>query len=155
MKYEKSYHNGASEVIDIDIIDSVTDIIEQTEFEMKRYSVPELKKTLVKSLICDGWSGQFRVDGKTRITITSKKRDVGLCLQLGNVCRIYADLLKLQVLFNKGIIKAGIIIVSSEESAKIMGGNMASFERLEREYPLYEEIISVPCAVLGFYEEVN
>ena len=153
MKYEISYHHHASEIIDSQILDSVTRIIEETKFEIKRYSVPNLKKDLVKSLMCAGWSGQFRVDNKTKITITSKKKDVGLCLQLGNVCRIYADLLKMQVLYNKGIIKAGIIIVSSNELAKIVSGNMATYERLEREYPLYENIINVPCAVVGFYEE--
>ena len=153
MKFDVADHNGGLSVISADVYCSVIDPIKKIDFEMKKYSVPELKKILVKKISENGWSGPFRVDNRTHITISSKKGDVGLCIQLGNVSRIYADLLKLQVLYNKGIIKAGMIIVASDYSAKKMSGNMASFERLEREYSLYEEIITIPTVVIGFREE--
>ena len=153
MKFDISDHNNGLSIITADIYYSVTNAIKNTKCELKKHSAPMLKKKLIQKSIEEGWSGQLRIDKKTRITITSIKDEVGLCIQLGNVSRMYADLLKLQVLYNKSVIKAAIIVVALNASAKKMNGNMASFERLEREYALYDSIITVPCIVIGIGED--
>lgn len=69
-----------------------------------------------------------------------------------NVSRIYADLLKLQALYMRETIKAGIVILPTVKAARSFSGNVASLERLERELPIFSQVITMPVVVIGFYE---
>ena len=73
-----------------------------------------------------------------------------MCFQTGNVGRIYADLLKLQTLYTRGNITAGIILIPQIKTAKELGSNMASYERLIRELPIFSQVITMPIVVIGF-----
>lgn len=73
-----------------------------------------------------------------------------MCFQTGNVGRIYADLLKLQTLYVKGNITAGIILIPQIKTAKALGANMANYERLIRELPIFSQVITMPIVVIGF-----
>ena len=73
-----------------------------------------------------------------------------MCFQTDNVGRIYADLLKLQTLYTKGNIIAGIILVPQIKTAKELGSNMANYERLIRELPIFSQVITMPLVVIGF-----
>jgi ABC-type siderophore export system fused ATPase/permease subunit len=75
---------------------------------------------------------------------------IGLCLQTGNMARFYADLLKLQLLFSKGRIRQAVYILPTRRSARVIGENMAQFERLVDELEIFAEVISVPMLVIGF-----
>ena len=77
-------------------------------------------------------------------------KGIGLCFQTGNVGRIYADLLKLQTLYTKGNITAGIILIPQNQTAKELGSNMANYERLIRELPIFSQVITMPIVVIGF-----
>ena len=72
------------------------------------------------------------------MTITSAKDDIGLCLQTGNMSRMYADLMKLQTMYLNNTIKAAAIIVPSQETAKLLGDNIAQAKRLERELAIFK-----------------
>lgn len=80
------------------------------------------------------------------------KDSVGLCLQTGNVGRFYADMLKLQTLYLNGKIESGIVILPTNHAAKLMGDNLANFERFIRELNLYKKIITIPIHVIGIEE---
>ena len=97
-----------------------------------------------------GWSGEYRLDSDSKITISSYMQGVGLCFQTGNAGRVYADLLKLQTLYVKGNITAGIILIPTALTAKELGSNMANYERLVRELPLFSQVITMPIVVIGF-----
>lgn len=84
---------------------------------------------------------------ESKITVTSTKNDVGLCLQTGNMSRIYADLLKLQTMYLKSAIKAAVIVVPSDPVAKKLGSNIANAKRLERELSIFSRAYSVPTLV--------
>ncbi len=103
------------------------------------------------SLVKLGWSGEVSLSRDSRITITSMKHDVGLCLQTGNMSRMYADLLKLQHMFLNNTIKAGAMIVPSHASAKELGDNIANAERLIRELDIFRKVIHMPLVVFSFY----
>ena len=80
------------------------------------------------------------------------KDHVGLCIQPGNMSRIYADLMKLQVLFLRDSIRAGIFILPTQDSAKVIGDNIACCERMVRELSIFNSVITAPLWVAGFYE---
>lgn len=104
-------------------------------------------------MIQNGWAGEYRLDSDSQITISSYLQGIGLCFQTGNVGRLYADLLKLQTLYVKGKIVAGIIMVPGLEMAKILGCNLANYDRLVRELPLFNQVITMPIVVVGFEAE--
>ncbi len=81
------------------------------------------------------------------MTITSRKDNVGLCLQTGNVARMYADIIKLQVLYFDSGISSAAIVVPSQEVAKIIGKNIAQAKRLERELEIFKKAYHVPTLV--------
>jgi hypothetical protein len=60
---------------------------------------------------CRGWSDEISLSSDAKISITSKKSNIGLCLQTGNMGRFYADLIKLEFLHKQGVIAAGIYII--------------------------------------------
>lgn len=59
------------------------------------------------------------------------KNRVGVCFQLDNVARMYADLLKLQVLGKNGKIDAGVIIVPYGHESKLLGANYPRYDCLQ------------------------
>jgi len=83
------------------------------------------------------------------LTITFLKKKVGICFQIGNVARTYADILKLSQLNKKGIIDVGVIIVPHKNESKLMGANYAQFERLVKELAQFKEIVPTPIIVIG------
>lgn len=83
------------------------------------------------------------------MTISFLKDKIGLCIQLGNVSRTYADILKLNYLGHNGKISAGVIIVPGVLETKKLGANYARFDRLSREIELFSEIIETPILVLS------
>lgn len=95
-----------------------------------------------------GWADRVKIV-TSNLTISYKKSGIGVCFQIGNVARTYADILKLMALHQKSIIEVGVIIVPGKEESKILGANYASYERLERDVILYKDIITVPVLVIG------
>jgi hypothetical protein len=92
------------------------------------------------------------IDSASKISVTSIKEQIGLCLQTGNMGRMYADLLKLQTIYLRQSIKAGIFIVAVKKAAKTLGDNVVNFERLVRELQIFERSITVPILVIGIEE---
>lgn len=96
----------------------------------------------------NGWADKVKV-GASNLTINFLKKKVGICFQIGNVARTYADILKLSQLNKKGIIDVGVIIVPQRIESKLMGANYAQFERLVKELAQFKEIVSTPIIVFG------
>jgi hypothetical protein len=83
------------------------------------------------------------------MTVTSIKDDVGLCLQMGNMARLYADMLKLQTLYLNDAIKSAVLVVPSRPVANILGDNIANSNRLEGELEIFKLAFSVPALVFS------
>jgi hypothetical protein len=83
------------------------------------------------------------------MTITSMKGEVGLCLQTGNMARMYADLMKLQALYLDNAIKAAAIVLPSQPIALLLGSNVAQAKRLERELEIFRKAYYVPTMVFA------
>lgn len=139
---------GAQSIPD-DILEPLIESLASIQFEFKKGCATNVRETIMRQIQLQGWSGKIRVDKSNNITITSMKDNVGLCLQTGNVGRFYADMLKLQTLYLNGKIDSGIVIIPTNNAAKIMGGNLANYERFIRELDLYKKIITIPIHVIG------
>lgn len=150
MKTRIYEHRSGLRVIPKEILNDVICVIEGMNPVLSKNTVTQIKKRLKKDLELKGWSGEYRLDANSKITISSYLQGVGMCVQTGNVGRLYADLLKLQALYMKGNICSGIILTPQSETAKELGYNMANFERLVRELPIFSQVITMPIVVIGF-----
>lgn len=108
-----------------------------------------IRKQILHNLYGSGWSTEVRVSPISRITISSMKKKIGLCVQFGNMSRMYADLLKIQHLYLEDHIKAGIMIVPTLDLARNLGSNLVNLERLTDELALFEKTIAVPMLIYG------
>jgi len=152
MKTERIMHSSTKTNIDHSILDAVERCVSDVKLPLRKNGVSSIKTEILKNLYLNGWCEEVQVNVNSKITITSMFDKIGLCLQTGNVSRIYADLLKLQTLFMNGIILAGIIIVPDIEAARSLGSNMANSDRLMRELPIYASVITLPMVVISFGE---
>jgi hypothetical protein len=152
MKTRTYNHHNALDVIPFEIKDIVIKEVNIVNIEIKKYSANTINKTITMQLKQIGWSDPIRIDDNSKISITSTFKEIGLCLQTGNVSRTYADMLKLQTLYLNKKILAGIIIVPTIKAASKMGGNVASFERISRELLIFKSVITVPVLIIGFYD---
>lgn len=110
-------------------------------------SATKIRDAFLITMKSFGWSGEVQVSKDSDMTITSSKDNVGLCLQTGNVARIYADIIKLQVLYIDNAISSAAIVVPSQEVAKALGQNIAQAKRLERELEIFKKAYHVPTLV--------
>lgn len=107
----------------------------------------KMRAEFLGSLKVSGWTDELTVSPNSGMTITSYKESVGLCLQTGNMARMYADLIKLQTLYLNGAISVAVIVLPSSTTAKILGSNIAAAERLERELVVFKKTYHVPTAI--------
>jgi hypothetical protein len=132
-----------------DLKNDVLDVIENIDIDIYHGSSKSLRKRIADGLKRKGWSSKVKLSVHSNISITAVCGKTALCLQTGNAGRFYADLLKLQFLFQKGRISSAIYILPTSRLAKKMGSNLASFERLVTELKLFHKVITVPTIVIG------
>ncbi len=145
-------HRSGLKIIPCEMLENIKNIFLNYETKLTKSTSTMVKEELKRRLLIEGWSGEFRLDVDSKISITSFQNNTGLCFQTGNVGRVYADLLKLQTLFVKGRITAGIIIIPQKTMTKIFHSNCATYDRLIKELPIFSQVITVPIVVIGFTE---
>ena len=150
MEFELFSHRQGRELIPRSIVKSVLGTIKESQFNFKRYGTRVFRKEIMSQLQTFGWSDEVRIASTSRITITSMRGNVALCLQTGNMSRFYADLLKLQFLFKEKKAASAIYILPTKNQAKEMGSNLAYFERFTEELELFKDIYEMPTLVIGF-----
>jgi len=125
----------------------ISDAITAVSVKAGRGKASSIRSALISSLKSAGWSGEVRLAADSDMTITSAKDDIGLCLQTGNMSRMYADLMKLQTMYLNSHIKGAVIIVPSQEMSKLLGSNIAQARRLERELQIFKKAYHVPTLI--------
>lgn len=124
--------------------------LEKHTITLKRGCAERIRKNILEILRELGWSNRVSVHPELKVTITAARSSVGLCLQTSNVARLYADILKMQVLYESDHIESAIYLVPTITSAKQMGSNIVNFTRVTHELPTFRHIITVPIVVIGF-----
>lgn len=110
-------------------------------------STRNLRKMWEEKLIQYGWA-EGPVIPDTLMRISYLKPPFGLCVQTGNVCRVHSDILKLEAMFNYGMLSAGFIAVPDDEWAKELGSNHASFSKTDRDLFSLRSAITVPLRLI-------
>jgi hypothetical protein len=101
-------------------------------------------------LALQGWSGEITISSEHDLTVFSKKGDLAFQIQTGNASRAPYDLLKLQYLYAERSITAAVLALPTRAAARVLGDNIASFDRVAGELELFDRIITVPLLVLAF-----
>jgi hypothetical protein len=107
-----------------------------------------LRKHWEESLLSDGWVKGLFLE-RSRLSIGYARGDIGMCIQLGNTSRVYADLLKLETLFRQGKIARAALVVPSAEYSSALGTNYASVTRAEQDINSLKPTISVPIVLIS------
>lgn len=149
MKIEIFSHNEAATVVNKKIKEQLLKIVETTSFKIQEGCADNLRKVILSQLKSSGWSDDFKLDTHSQISLTSSIDDHVLCFQTGNMSRFYADLLKLQYVFKNKKAKAAFYLIPSKNAAKLMGSNIAHFDRFTFELNLFKNIITIPTLVIG------
>lgn len=150
MKAIYAFFNDANKIIPEDIQSQVIEVIKKSENKIRPRLASRIHNEIERKMHTYGWSEKVRLAANSNITITSVLKQVGMCIQTGNVSRIYADLIKIQTLFIRKTIIAGIIILPENDAAKNLGQNIANRQRLERELKIFSAVITVPLMIIGF-----
>jgi hypothetical protein len=108
-----------------------------------------IRDAFLAHLKSSGWSSEVAVSMDSDMTITSMKDSVGLCMQTGNMARMYADLIKLQTMYLDNAIKSAAIVVPSQPMAALLGDNIAQATRLERELAIFRKAYHVPTLIFA------
>lgn len=145
-------HRSGLDVATVKNINEIREVFSNINWDRHNTTVREFRGDILLDMKRLGWSDQVTLDREVKITITSMKDHIGLCMQTGNWSRIYADLMKLQALYVKGTIRGGIIIIPTIACGLTFGKNIASCERLERELKYFSPVITMPLAIVGFYD---
>lgn len=142
-------HCGGVAAVPLALRDEIEAAISACAITPARGKATEIGGAIATGLAKAGWSGKVKLTRDSKITITSSKNSIGLCLQTGNMARLYADLLKLQQMFLNKAIKAGVMIVPSRAAAKSLGDNIAHATRLQCELEIFRSVIHMPLVVLA------
>jgi hypothetical protein len=147
MKLTIQEHRNGQKLISAYIQQEVTAAISQSNALKRATSAREdILKTLRGK---HGWSDETILSPDAKISITSRKGEIGLCVQTGNMGRFYADLLKLEYLFKEGMIQAAVYVLPMKDLAKQWGENIAYFERFTKEVKIFSKIINTPLLIIG------
>lgn len=151
MKTQIYNFRSGQRIIPDSIRDSVINSISRIEYPSGRLNIRSFNKDLLNTLHSCGWSDNLPLSVYSKISITSIFDKIGLCVQTGNVARVYADILKLQTLYTDEKINAGILVLPTKECADAFGKNVANYERLLRELLyVFSKVITVPLLIVGF-----
>lgn len=149
MKSKVYGHRFGDLIIPANMIAETVEAVKACTVVVKPKASKAIKETVLESLGSKGWPGEITLDTASKISITSKKENIGLCFQTGNMSRMYADLLKLQAIYLRGTIDAAIFILPEADCSKLLGQNIANCDRLRRELAIFERTITVPLAIIG------
>ncbi len=144
MRYTTYSHCAGAERVPPRLQAELGEIIATVPAKYERGAVKQIRDPLLIKLKECGWSGKVDVARGSDMTITSIQDRVGLCLQTGNMARVYADLIKLQTLYLDNAISAAVLIVPSQPLALALGSNIAQAPRLERELEIFRKAYHVP-----------
>jgi hypothetical protein len=148
-------HNSGDKAVPKLVAQPLQAALVSIKFRFRAKSATSLRRTILEHLRELGWIDRVPVTPHTKITITAVRKETGLCLQLGNMARFYADLLKLQLFFHEGRITSAIYVVPTQNAAHLLGDNIAHFSRLTQELGYFGAIITLPILVIGIEGELQ
>jgi hypothetical protein len=149
MKVSVHSHCSGAERVPHNILEDVVAAAAAVEVRVERGAAPRIRDKFVAELRSRGWSSEVTVARGSDMSITSMREGIGLCLQTGNMARMYADLMKLQTLYLDNAIQGAVLVLPSQPVALAIGENIAQAARLERELEIFRKAYYVPTLVVS------
>jgi hypothetical protein len=149
MKATLYSHCAGREAVPAAVQKEIIAAIGQVDVPIRAGAARTIRTQLLTAIKSAGWSSEVPVAQGSDMTITSMKGGIGLCLQTGNMARMYADLIKLQTLYLDNGITAAIFIIPSQQIALSIGDNIAQASRLQRELVIFRKAYHVPTLLFA------
>lgn len=152
MKFAESYshHSGADEWKKRDLFDWLTDIVEAPSINIAPGVTSNIRDHIHGELEKEKWVIKAPIDPDANLYVFSRKDDLVIQLQTGNISRYAYDILKIQHLYSKKEIETAALIVPSSPAATLIGSNIANFDRISNELSIFDRVITVPLYVFSF-----
>jgi hypothetical protein len=123
--------------------------IKTIKYSAKTQNIKILKNKLTEIFSNNGFILNIVLKG-SNLKINGIKNNTGLALQTGNVARFYADILKLQWLYEEDKIKNAIYVcLSKEAQQESYLSNTIHAERALREADFFDKIITLPILFIS------
>lgn len=145
-----SHHSGVDSWKDRDLYDWLTDIFEAPKIAIGPRTTGDVRSHVKAELADQGWAFDVRVDPESDLTVFSRKDDLVVQLQTGNISRYAYDILKIQHLYSKKEIEAAALAIPTKKAAQLIGSNIANVERIWNELNIFSRVVSVPLMVIAF-----
>lgn len=149
MSIQIHYHKCTVDSVDKSKVNPLFTVLDKENWKFSKGCSKKIRGIILDALMTLGWSSKVKLSVRSQISVTAMNGSCALCLQTGNMSRFYADLLKMQYLYEKGVITQAVYIIPTKKNAKIMGSNVAFYERLVQELSLFSGFITVPIAIFG------
>lgn len=127
---------------------AVIDICRQTNASFSNHSTSIVRELLNSSFCSQGWIDKIKIPF-SNMAISYQKGRIGVCVQFGNTCRTYADMLKMQHLFDNDGIDFGIIILPTKNGSNFLSSGVCSLDKFEEDLNIFRDIINLPLLLIG------
>jgi len=153
LKFADSHsHRSAKQLLDrMGLHAEITRALDAPELSVAPGCSRRVKRHVALELGNKGWASPMMVDATLDLEVNFGKDACLLQVQTGNIARAFYDLMKMQSMFEHQRADCAVLVVPTRRAARIIGGNLAQFERVkeELEAAFYDQI-GVPVYLIGF-----
>jgi hypothetical protein len=143
------YKRFSSENADLLDISKIVSQIKTIEYSTKSQNIKLLKKQLTEIFSNNGFILDIALKD-SNLKINGIRNKTGLAIQTGNVARFYADILKLQWLYEEKRIKNAVYVCLSKEAQRDSYlSNTIHIDRALREADFFDNIITLPILFMS------
>lgn len=152
MRLGATYDTGGIAVLEEhDLVTGLLGSLEAGAVTIEKGCTSSVKAHVGSKLEALGWVGNYQLNRLVGVSVNFYYPGVAAVqIQTGNSARAFYDLLKLQSLFDEGVIKVGVLVVFHAAESKIVNGNVANYEAVvEQHQNLFRNQINLPLTILG------
>jgi hypothetical protein len=146
-------HRGAQAILEqVGLGDVVKRSLDAPKMGIDPGSSNDIKNHITAFLTKEGWASPVRIEASLGPELNAQHSSgVVFHTQTGNIARAFYDLMKMQSLHLQGRAPCGILVVPSTATARVLGGNLANFDRVSSELSsLFFHQVSIPVLLAGF-----
>ncbi len=145
-----SHNNGVTVWQNKELYEWITNIFNAPSIEVGPRSTLNIRQHTKLELEKEGWAFNVRVDAAVELTVFSRRGELVIQLQTGNISRYAYDIIKIQHLYTKNEIEAAALAIPIKDAAKLMGSNIANAERIWNELQVFKRVITAPIMIVAF-----
>lgn len=153
MKYANStsHRKGRELVESLGLKDDILAAIEAPDLKVVEGGSAAIKEHIAKALARKGWASPVAVEPTLDLEINACRNRCLLHVQTGNIARAFYDLMKMQSIFDQKRADVAVLIVPTKVASRIIGGNLAQFERISQELELaFFHQVGMPVWLVAF-----